>query len=66
MFFFQVYGLKKLRVVDASIMPEIISGHTYVPTLMLAEKAADVIKKDYGFLQDGDTLPEKKLQKSNI
>ncbi len=40
----RVHGVEGLRVVDASIMPDVISGNLNVPVIMMAEKLADAIR----------------------
>ena len=43
----RVRGVQALRVVDASVMPQIIRGHTHAPTVMVAERASDLLRREH-------------------
>ena len=43
-----MWGSKNLRVADASVMPNVISGNTNAPSIMIGEKAAEMLAGDHG------------------
>ncbi|MEO7338135.1 MAG: GMC oxidoreductase, partial [Caldimonas sp.] len=42
----RVHGIDRLRVIDCSVMPTLVSGNTNAPAVMMAEKAVDMIRQD--------------------
>lgn len=53
----KVHGLTGLRVIDASVMPKIVSANVYASTIMIAEKGSDLIKEDYPLVVAEEVLP---------
>lgn len=47
----RVHRIENLRVIDGSVMPEIIAGHPNAPIIMMAEKASDLIKGSWQLKQ---------------
>jgi len=43
----QVYGIKRLRIADGSIMPRVTTGNTMAPCVIIGERAAEVLRVQY-------------------
>ena len=49
---FRLRGVSGVRIVDASIMPNVVNGNTMAASIMIGEKGADLIKEDWGYPVD--------------
>ena len=54
----KVFGVEGLRVADASIQPEIVSGNTQASCVVIGEKAADIIREEYDLKSNPQDLLE--------
>lgn len=61
----RVYGIQGLRVIDASIMPQITNGNINAPTIMIGEKGADMIM-NYWYGIDEKRRRRRRRNASNV
>ena len=44
----KVYGIERLRIADASIMPRVTTGNTMAPAVVIGERAGEILRAQYG------------------
>lgn len=47
--FFRLRGVSGVRIIDASIMPQVVTGNTMVTVYMIGDKGSDMVKQDWGY-----------------
>ena len=62
----RVHGISGLRVVDASVMPRVVGGNTNAPSIMIGEKAFDIINKSWNKMARPDAAAGAKVESGKI
>ena len=62
----KVYGVNRLRIADASIMPRISTGNTQAPCVVIGERAADILRTEHNLPAAPSVIPERLCAQRNL